>query len=59
MANPSIVFFALVLAIAWFYLGLSALVDGRRLQGVVGLGLAVLFTAWATITRRKRQDTSG
>ena len=59
VANPGIFIFALFLSVAWFYLGMSALTDGRKLQGVVGLGLAVVFTAWAISTRRQRHDTSG
>jgi len=36
-----------LLALVWFYLGLSALTDGRRLQGALGLALAVVSTGWA------------
>ena len=59
VANPGIVFLALVLALGWFLLGVSALTDGRTVQGMVGLGLAVIFPAWTTSIRRKRRDTRG
>lgn len=56
MANPGIVFFYLLFAIGWLYLGLGAMTDGRTIQGVIGLGLALASLAFAVGTRRKRQD---
>jgi hypothetical protein len=59
VANPGIVAVALALTVGWLYLGMSALTDGRSLQGVVGVGLAVGFAGWAIGTLRKRRDTGG
>ena len=56
VANPGIASFYLVFAIAWLYLGFSAMTDGRTVQGVIGLGLALASSALAVSTRRKRQD---
>lgn len=59
MGSPGIVFLYLVFTAGWLYLGTSALTDGRRLQGAVGLGLAMAAAALAMITFRKRRNTSG
>lgn len=49
-----------VFALGWFYLGLSALTDGRRLQGALGLTLAVAFTGCAVATlRSSARGTAG
>ena len=56
MANPGMVFSYSVFAIGWLSLGLSAMTDGRTLQGVIGLGLAGASAALAISTARKRQD---
>lgn len=45
--------FALILAIGWLYLGVSRLTDGRTLEGVLGLVLALSFIGWAIVTARK------
>jgi hypothetical protein len=59
VANPGIFAVALALTVGWLYLGVSALTDGRSLQGVVGVGLAVAFAGCAIGILRKRRDTGG
>lgn len=59
MANPGMAFLVIVLVIGWLYLGIRAMTDGRRLEGALGLGLAVAMAGWAIGTRRKSRDTGG
>ncbi len=58
-SEPGIFAVSLALTVAWLYLGVSALTDGRSLQGVVGVGLAVAFAGWSIGILRKRRDTGG
>lgn len=58
VASPGVVVFACLLAVAWLYLGISALTDGRRVQGLIALGLAVASTGLAVTTMRKRRAAS-
>lgn len=59
MANPGVVFLALVLATGALSLGMSALTDGGTVQGAVWLVLAVGYAGWAATILRKRRGTGG
>ncbi len=58
MANPGVVFLAFVLAVMSVAIGLSALTDGRNVQGGIHLLLALGFVGWGVVTLRKRRNPS-
>lgn len=55
VANPGVVFLAVVLVIGALYLGLSALTSGRIVQGVGWLAMAVGYVGWTAIILRRRR----
>lgn len=55
VANPGVVFLAVVLFIGALYLGLSALTSGRTGQGVGWLAMAACYVGWAAIMLRRRR----
>lgn len=59
VGNPGVVFGHGVLAAGWLYIGLSALTDGRTIQGALGLGLALASSALAYNVWRKRRNERG
>lgn len=59
MANPGVVFLALVFAIGALYLGMSALTDGGTAQGAFWLVLAVGYAGWAATSLRRRRGAGG
>jgi TRAP-type mannitol/chloroaromatic compound transport system permease large subunit len=54
VANPGVVFLAVVLVIGTLYLGLSALTSGRAVQGVGWLAMAIGYVGWVVILLRRR-----